>query len=111
MKNTLIFTLSFLAICFFSCQKDKAVNDKFDIYGLYISVDTSQFIQQINFAEPYVHVWYKDSTETKYQDYEIINNQVFSDSLVFEIINYDKNNSIELFHIDSMVNIIFPPRQ
>lgn len=111
MNKIFIVFFCLVSAYFFSCKKDK-INNNFDVYGLYIAKDTSQYIQRINFAEPFIQTWYKDSSEVKYLNYEIINNDVFSDSLmIFQILDFDKNNSIELFHVDSMRIINFPPRK
>lgn len=107
MKNLLKAAAVLLAVTFFSC-KDNSL-DKFDLYGLYETSDTEQFIQSINFSEPYVLVRYSDLTEDRFSNYQIIDNDVFSDSsvLIYQIINFKKNESMELYHVDSMINLVF----
>ena len=87
--------LALLLITFASCSKDEIpINSKEKIYGNYLAIDTMQYIQQFNPAEPYLLIVKKDSANIRHYDYQILNNHFISNDGydLFEIVEFDGNN-------------------
>lgn len=93
----------FTLVVLLSCNKEKLVNDNFDVYGLYTTEAKDQHINFLNFSEPYLHIKDTLGNEVKYNDYTITDSQVFTkDSIfIYEILSYKKNKRLEILEIKS----------
>ncbi len=78
------------------------INGKEEVYGNYINIDTSKVIQQFNFAEPYIWMMKKDSSEERIFGYEVFDNSCFDGdgNYIFEIVKLD-GRDLKLIEVKS----------
>lgn len=97
--STVLFCCCFLLSC---VKEDLSVNNKEEVYGLYLNIDTSKITQQFNFSEPYIWLQKKEGDVVRYYDYSIYNNSCFDGegNYIFEIV-YLKGRDLKMIEIEN----------